>query len=192
MIRRVPYARHKAYEMVPDVLAETVSDVRAFFKAATAAGHLDAENLMDRLIETDAAEQKLRSKTPPNVTEMIETPWPTQSMLTCLFGMTWRFLPSNGPSYFLTSDNPAYFFEAYGLGSELSELIFPLSRKLALHCCWQNGANCGMLTTHQKMVKEFNRRIACGANRFIFYHEEQDRVLSVAQNRVEQLNRIQW
>ena len=70
---------------------------------------------------------------------MIETPWPFARWLIAIYNMTWRILRSEGPSYFLTSDNPVHLFEAYGMGSEMSELCLPLCRDLLLHCSWQKG-----------------------------------------------------
>jgi hypothetical protein len=192
MIRRVPHARDQAYRKLPEVLADTAREVREHFEAQARGGRLDAAALGPRLAETDAAERKLRQQPPPETVEWIETPWPTEWMLAALFGMTWRLLPSDGSSFFLTNDNPACFFECFGLGTDNAELIFPLCRDLALHCSWQGDGGTILLGTHQRLVHEFNRRIAALADRFIFYHEEKDWVLEVARNSVQQLNRILW
>jgi hypothetical protein len=113
-------------------------------------------------------------------------------MLVAIYKMTWRILRSEGPSYFLASDNPAYLFEAHGLGKPESELILPLCRDLLLHCSWQECKKDGIQFGHQKLIKEFNRRTACGAARFVFYHEQAPWVLSAAKNDVQQLTRILW
>ena len=113
-------------------------------------------------------------------------------MLAAIFGMTWRFVSTQGPSFFLTSDNPAFVFEAYGLGTELSELFFPICRNLALHCSWQPSKKTGIIPIRQQAVKAFNRSIACGADRFIFYHEAKDWVLEAAKYHPQQLSRTVW
>jgi hypothetical protein len=100
--------------------------------------------------------------------------------------------PPRSPAFFLTSDNPAYLFEAFGLGTEKFELVFPLASSLVLHCSWQTNKKPGILSVPQKMVREINRRIACGADRFIFFHEERDWVLEAAKNKVSQVSRFQW
>ena len=156
------------------------------------AGHLDAARLVERLAEADAVEETLRNHPPREVVETIETPWPFQSMLASIFRMTWRFVRADGSSSFLTSDNPAYFFAAYGLGRPESELIFPLDSRLLLHCSWRRCEEVGTHVGPEKLVKELNRRIASGAERFIFYHAEASWVLKVAMNTVQQLNRIAW
>jgi hypothetical protein len=192
MMRRVPLARTKAYEMIPQILAETVTEIRSLFEKAAEAGHIDANMLKARLAEADAAEEKLRNQPPSNVVQIIETPWPLSGMLSALFQMEWRFVRTAGPSYFLTSDNPAYHFEAHGLGTEKSELILPMSSDMLLHCSWQLNCQDGIPIVPQKLVKEFNRRTASGAARFVFYHQEAPWILSAAKNSIEQLNRIQW
>lgn len=75
---------------------------------------------------------------PPDIVrKTIETPWPFESMLHAIHNMHWRVLRAQGPSLFLTSDNPAYFFEGFGLGHQEAELVLPLSTHLLLHCSWQ-------------------------------------------------------
>jgi len=62
-----------------------------------------------------------------------------------------------------------------------------------MHCSWQsNHDESRIIPANQKLVKEFNRRIASGATRFVFYHERKDWVLEAAKNNVQQLSRIQW
>jgi hypothetical protein len=114
-------------------------------------------------------------------------------MVQLVFGMTWRFVTTAGPSYFLTSDNPAFVFEALGLGRPGAELTFPISTTLALHGSWQFGPTDLVISTNQKTVKELNRRIARSATRFLYYHEKQDWVASISkQNDQSTLNRINW
>jgi hypothetical protein len=153
---------------------------------------LDQAALEAKLAELDAAERKFQKRPPSQVTDIVETPWPFQSWLAAINLMWWRVLRTQGPNYFLTSDNPAYAFEAHGLGNPESELIFPLCSERPLHCSWQVGKEAGIRVVEQKLVKEFNRRIASGADRVIFYHQRADWVFSAAQNHPHQLSRINW
>lgn len=192
MIRRVPLARSNAERMVPRVLADVASDTREWFTEAARAGHIDGETLAARLAETDAVERKFQERPPQEVRAVIETPWPFATMLVAIHSMWWRFLRAEGPSLFLTSDNPAYFFEGYGLGNPESELTLPLCSDLILHCSWQRGGGAGIQPVKEKLVKEFNRRTGSGAARFVFYHEDAGWVLSAASKSVQQLSRINW
>jgi Protein of unknown function (DUF4238) len=192
MIRRVPHARGKAKKNVPQVLADVTRETRDWFQEAARAGHIDDETLAAKLAETDVVGAKFQKHTPGEVTKIIETPWPFASWLIAIYSMYWRVVRSEGPSYFLTNDNPVYTFEAYGLASPQCELIFPLCSDLLMHASWCEGEETGIQLAPQQLVKEFNRRTAVGAARFVFYHQEAAWVFRAAQNRVEQLNQIRW
>jgi hypothetical protein len=69
--------------------------------------------------------------------EKTRTPWPGREMTELIYYMAWRFCTTRGPSFFITSDNPAFIFECYGLRNDEAELVFPISSDLALHGCWQ-------------------------------------------------------
>lgn len=192
MIRRVPQARISAERLVPQVLADVASGTREWFTEAARAGHIDEETLAARLAETDAVERKFQEQPPQEVSAVIETPWPFASMLIAIHNMCWRILRAEGPSFFLTSDNPAYFFEGYGLGNSESELTLPLCRDLLLHCSWQRGGETRIQPVKERLVKELNRRTGSGAARFVFYHEDADWVLTASNKSVQQLSRINW
>ena len=62
----------------------------------------------------------------PEVVRQWRAPWPTLPMVSALAFATWRVLLSSGPQWFATTDNPCFFFEAYGLASPDAEFVFPL------------------------------------------------------------------
>jgi hypothetical protein len=191
MVRRVPVTRQKSYGALPQVLKDTIREVKDFIEAQGREGRLKPETVAKRLAEADAYEKKFQNQPPSEVVKIVETPWPTQQPLAIIFSMEWRFLTTNGPTFFVTSDNPAYFFEAFGLGTKNSELAFPITSELLLHCSWQK-MRVPIRLAEQDLVKELNRRNASGASRFIFYHEDRDWLLSAGQHTVAQLSRINW
>jgi hypothetical protein len=191
MIRRVPIARSRAAKAVPQVLSEAAQEAREWFEEASSTGRIDGVTSAARLAEVDAVERRLQQQ-PAQVIDAIETPWPFASMLIAIYSMWWRVLRCAGPSSFLTSDNPAFFFTGYGLGTPQSELILPLRSDLLLHCSWQRGREEGIQVAGQRLVRSLNRRTAAGAERFVFYHKGEDWVLKAAQNTEPQLDRIQW
>lgn len=193
MLMRVPYRRAKAYELVPQTLEKTIDEFRSQIREIAVTTDIAADVINRRLAEIDAFEEKHRHDPPQSVHEQIRRPYPTKQMVDALFGMTWRLLRSQGPINFLTSDNPAHFFEAYGLGTEQSELVFPVSRDLVLHGCWQHiGDRIVVATTTQHFVKEFNRRVASTTSRLGFYSERVDWLQPLLQKRRRYLSRIQW
>jgi len=161
MLKRIPAKRRRATEMIPSVLAGVVANIRDQIQALTSDPRADLELLSKRLQELDAAEKKYALRPPPEVQEIIREPWPSERILRALFGMTWRILESSGPQYFITTDNPAFFFEAFGLGREESELCFPLSTTHALHGSWQSAErDLIYVRATQAIVREVNRRLA--------------------------------
>ena len=94
---------------------------------------------------------------------------------------------------FVTSDNPAFFFEGLGLGSPDSELTFPLSPELALLADWQGTPfSTSVFGAKPGLVREVNRRVVSGAERFIFSHAPQPWLPKVAGKGNPYLSRIQW
>jgi len=141
MMKRIPASRRRSMEMIPSVLAELVAEVRGQLRALASDIRADPEIVAKRLLEVDATERKFRLQPPHNVLEQIREPWPSEIMVRALFNMTWRVLISSGPQYFVTTDNPVFFFRGFGLAKEKSELTFPLSTTHALHGSWQTAGS---------------------------------------------------
>jgi hypothetical protein len=139
MLRRVPHSRELGKSVLPRALAGTVQEVKDFISQAAAQGLIDTSIAERRLAEADAAEARFTETTPTEVLERVRSPWPTQQMVQLVYNMTWRLIQTNAPFYFLTSDNPAFFFSGLGLASPDSEFNFPISSTLTLHGCWQPG-----------------------------------------------------
>jgi hypothetical protein len=174
MLKRIPARRRHAKEMLPSVLSEVVARIREQIRALASETRADPELLAKRLQEVDYAEKKIACEPPPEVLKLIREPWPTEQMLQALFDMTWRVLVSSGPQYFITTDNPAFFFRAsgYGLANRESELSFPLSTTHALHGSWQRAtSNLLFLKATPSIVREFNRRLVRESERLVFYHK---------------------
>ena len=193
MLKRIPARRRRSAEMIPGVLADVVSNVREALKTIANAIQADPELLARRLREVDAAESKFARQPPPEVLDQIREPWPSEAMLRALFGMTWRVLVSDGPQHFITTDNPAFFFRAYGLAGEEAELSFPLSTSHALHGSWQAaGSDLVFLRATQAIVKEINRRLASETERLAFYHERAPWLLTILPKKEPYLSVIRW
>jgi hypothetical protein len=180
MMRRVLRARDAAAKRIPSVLADTMCGIKAAFQREAGEGRLGKEELASLLAQADHLEEKYRAVPPKEMTDFIRTPWPFPSMIDAIHGMTWRFLRSTGPSYFLTSDNPVSFFEDEGLASRECELIFPLCHDLLMHCSWSERGDLGNKPARQLIVKECNRRTIACARSFVFAHEKVDWLTSAA------------
>jgi hypothetical protein len=193
MLMRVPANRRKLFANYPGQLAEYFADLRE--QATTLASTLpdvSPERLAQWMANLDDIERRFIETPPGDVVEQMLSPLPFRNMVDAVEAMTWRILVSSAPQYFCTSDNPAFFFTAWGLASQESELSFPLSTTHALHGSWQDA---GSLLTYvpvtQHFVKEINRRLASTADR-AFYHERADWLLRILPKVNPYLSRLRW
>jgi hypothetical protein len=174
MLKRVPFHREWAKGFIPTVRAQILASTRQQIQAIADEGQVDPELIARRFREVDQFEEQCLRQTPPAVTETINDPIPSDVITSVLDAMTWRVLISSGRQYFITTDNPAFFFrgEGYGLGNPLSELSFPLSTTHALHGSYQPArSNLVYVRVSQRTVKEINRRLVSQTDRIALYHE---------------------
>jgi len=192
LFKRVPKGRARALSLVPGVLDKTIAKVKIEIQE-WARDAKDNELIARRITELERTELSLRKKTPDVINNQIRLPWASEQLITLVYSMSWRIAYSTGPDYFLTSDNPAYFFEEYGIGRPESELTFPIATDLVLFASWQGRQkSTSYIVVKQKTVREANRRLASGAERFIFYHMQEAWVAKVSDNPKPHLSKIQW
>jgi hypothetical protein len=105
--------------------------------------------------------------------------------------MTWRIIVTKGPSGFITSDNPAVYFENDGLANETSELTFPLSPTHALHASHQ-GESGGFefVRAKEEIVRRVNIHVASKSTKVIFYHESAPWVSHLATRKKREPGRL--
>lgn len=114
-------------------------------------------------------------------------------MINAVASMTWRMAFTNGPQFFITSDNPAFFFEAFGIGTPQSEVAFPLSPDLSLMGSRQGDPGAILLVeVKPKVVREVNRRMVASAERLVFCHEKQPWLPAMIGKSKPYLSRISW
>jgi hypothetical protein len=192
MFKRIPAARRHAAELIPGTLKNLASELRQEIQSLAAQG-AEPELVARRLDEVDAAERKLGQQTPQEVLDIIREPWPSEELVRVLLQMTWRVLISAGPQYFITTDNPAFIFKAYGLAKDKSELCFPLSTTHLLHGSWHNvGSPLVFLKAEKAIIKEMNRRLASGTERLAFCHEAATWLFKILRKENPYLSVIEW
>jgi hypothetical protein len=193
-ICRVPYRRTLAKAVAPEAIQETIRETREQILTQGEQLGLSSDLIERKLAEVDSFAEKYKSDYPPEVWEQIRNPWPTEKIVQAVYRMTWRVLASEGPSYFLSSDNPVFFFNGIGLGNSDSEFSFPLSSRLLLLGNLWRGRQTSPMVIDQHYVKEFNRRTASKSTRFLFYHEWQDWIAALGdkQEQHHRLNRLVW
>ena len=192
MLKRVPKRRTKAFSMLPDVLEKTINEVRTQVQEWGRTTQ-NKELFERRLKEIEKAEESLRTKTPESIVEQIRLPWASEQIIGLICAMSWRIVHSTGSDLFLTSDNPAYFFEAFGIGKPKSELTFPISTDLALFASWQGEQNSiSYLQARPALIRESNKRLINGAERFIFSHRQENWIVKISDNPKPYLSKILW
>lgn len=192
MLKRVPKRRTEAYSMLPSVFEKTITEVRAQIQEWGQTTQ-NKELFERRLLEIEAAEKRLQNEVPDFIIEQIRQPWASEKMISVICTMTWRIAYSPESDFFITSDNPAYFFKAYGIATPKSELTFPISTDLALFASWQGEQNAIIyIQAKPKLVREANKRLMSGAERFVFSHQQEDWIAKISDKPNPYLSRIQW
>ena len=161
MMKRVPRSRARAFEHAQPLLNEVIERIRGELQELADAGRIQRDLLVQRLMELDAAHATFTRELPTEVVEQIRDPRPTPGIVAAILRMRWRLLTAPDGEVFLTSDNPAFYHDAFGLGTAKSELRLPLSPKYALH--GHPGSSTDMMTVEsvtRNWVREFNRSIA--------------------------------
>lgn len=175
MLMRVPGRRRKAEALIPDVLEKTIARLRDELEDAYQ--RTGDEIYRTRLAELSETHERYRRQPPPGVFADIRRPRPARNVLEAIVEMSWWIHCTEGPSSFLTTDNPAYFLESYGLGTEKAQLMFPLSTDRLLFGSKQGDPQStvflrGRRNVPQILVRDANRYVASGAERYVYYHEK--------------------
>lgn len=193
MLTRVPRRRLKARERLPSVVESTIQRYVNAVNHMAATKDLRPEIAQQRLRELEEYRLKLLAGPPEPLIEQTKTPRLNEKIVQLIYSMAWRFLVADGGSTpFITTDNPAFYFECYGFGREESEFSFPISSQVCLLGNWQAGNSTERLIVAPEIyVKEMNRRNISSATRFIFCHERADWIAKLAHKKLF-LSRIQW
>jgi len=191
MIKRVPYHRAKGEALVPEVLKKVTSDLRKEICELQDTGKISPPLANKYLADTDNVEAKYESQIPSNVLKQIRSPWPSENIIKAVYEMHWRFVHGQDNEHFLTSDNPAFFFDCYGLGTDNSEFTFPISRKLAIFGSWTPVSRGSGVISRNQFVKEANRRLIDKASRFVYSCDKFEWIRTFAMKE-PYLSRIEW
>ena len=167
MIKRVPSTRRELLKGAPNAFAQVREGTEELSHKygktpqviRKALDHLEDEQLRKPLSMTS---------------EIARYQWTNQEIIDGLLGMDWIVLISRGPDRFLTGDSPAFHTWKDGLQTPGSQLAFPLSSSAALVVDRRKSRD--VLIDHidatSAQVKEVNRRMILGSERFIYSRRE--------------------
>ena len=183
MIKRVPHHRKKRIDMAPKVKKELLEGIRENPALVAQEINLTQTKVPDGI---DQWEQRFDSRPLSMKDDLIRDQRSSSDVIDCIASMTWKVIKAHDANRFLTSDNPVFFDEGYGLKEPDGEFSFPLSSDVALHGSWKRH----IVQKESGVVKEINRRTAFKAERFVFYHQKARWVSVVAEKLQPSLNRI--
>ena len=107
--------------------------------------------------------------------------------------MHWEIFTAASPEQFLTSDSPVFVGGDTGLKPPRGEFRFALASDVALVGSWQ-GRRGGLqfLKGSPGLIREFNRYVISGADRWLYFHEKADWVPKVVMNPSTRIGRRPW
>ena len=82
--------------------------------------------------------------------------------------MKWILLAAPSGSQYVTSDNPVFFSEGFGLRHTDFNFTFPLSSSLALYGTWRNDLPAGHRIASAALVGQINKRTIANATNWVF------------------------
>lgn len=189
MMRRVPQRRRKAMEMAHQVMDDVFGAIRSDFEAFATGTEFDPELIMTKVDELNKIDEEYKVSPPEEIIEKVINPWPSELICSTLFDMHWRILRAKGLQQFITTDNPVFFSECNGIGSEDSELFMPLSSSHVLHGHWKSS-KCGLSfeDASERIVRRINSIMATQVERLAFYHKKAPWLITLLNRPADRLN----
>jgi hypothetical protein len=194
MIKRVPRNRLRGRAMAPQVLDEVATGFRRQVEELAELGQISPNLARQRLQELEVACAQFTHNLPESALKQINDPRPSIEMIEAVLSMRWRLVRAKEPDFFITSDNPAFYHAAYGLGTDNSELRFAISPRLALHGC-RTVDDKELVSVHEvprEWVREFNRSVASGASSIAMSHRRADFLGTLLRRKNPYLFRLVW
>ena len=185
MMKRVPSTRRAFLEGAPKALARLRGDTEELSsKLGTTPPVIQ--------IAIDRLEEEQFSEPLSMTSEIAQHQWSTQELIDALLGMDWAVLIARGLDRFVTGDNPAFIDWQDRLKTPKSELVFPLSPSAALYVGIRKlkYGSIDHIDATSAQVKEINRRMVLGAERFVYCHSELPWVRTILRIPARQWKRI--
>jgi len=114
----------------------------------------------------------------------------TPQSVEVLSQMTWRFLIAPNGQYFITSDNPLFFFHWMGIGKKRSEVTFPITKDMALWATWRIDLAEGFFPALPRVLKEINRRTASISSTYLYSPRSEKWIQTLANKGTHMLHHI--
>jgi hypothetical protein len=191
LIMRGPRKRRIARALAPDALSRAIARTESALEELRSGEN--TTRIDQLLVEVSRIELSYRREYGSTMEEEIDNPWPSAQVLAAIEYMTWRILDVPHDRFLVTSDGPAHYLEALGLGSDETELTFPIDSRSVLIGSYSGDPKATVrLYCKAELVKEVNRRMASGAERFVFSPHRADWIETLALNPRPLVRRLIW
>jgi hypothetical protein len=202
MIRRVPAGRQRIRGLWPEVAGEHIEPIRREFGARydQALAALTSDEVEDReKLEAARTEvfklldERLGNGIPREMElDLLVDPDAMPRVVGMLRSMSWQVFVAPDGKYFVTSDNPVHVrSENGGLNHPSAEVVFPISRDLALVASHHPVREAFKQATSQE-VNEINRRVISQADRYVYSPKPDEWIHRVLAKREHRLGWLYW
>lgn len=194
MMKRVPRGRARAESLTKPILDELCDEYRRTIGALLKSRGIDVGLAERRLTEVDAVQAKFSAELPSEVLKQVRDPMPTDPVVQAILKLRWRVLVAQRNEFFITSDNPLFYHEAYGVGTTNAEVRLPLSPKAALFCHHTDTRD-DRITVHpapREWLRDFNRSIAGSAVSIAMAHRAAPFLRTLLNRKDPYLSRLVW
>lgn len=188
MWKRVPRARSRAFERLPEVTRELEEELGAQIDQLVAEDPSLADKAEARRSEISAILERQRKNPAPEIWYRSLDAEGGSKVVDALLSMNWIFLHSR--QQFLTCDNPVFFFEHEGISKPTSELTFPISSSVALWASRLPRPNMHHVAVSPTGLREINRRTVHNSTRFVYAQENETWILPFVLKRHWQITRL--
>lgn len=190
MWKRVPRAKEDLKKMAPRLADGIAKKLNADLNQIISEKPQKTEFIEKRRKEIDDILSIYATNPPKDIWLENIPPERTPRIVEAIKTMTWSFWEFNQKPVFFTCDNPIFYFTGMGVGKRDSEISFPISSHIVLWATWRVDLPRKFIKASTQIVKEFNRRTADNASRYIFHSRAENWIEPFIKKGHWKLNRI--
>jgi len=167
MQQRVPQSRRKSREQIPNLVRGWMQERRKEIAELAATEEIDPARVAEVLAAMRRVEEEAVTRQTGPIEAFVRDPRPFPLVTHAITCMWWRIFATNGPQFFVTTDNP--LVDANGFGNTDSEFFFPLSPRRLLHGSWlMTGRQIPICRISQAGVRYINRVLILSATTAVY------------------------
>jgi len=168
MMKRVPTGKRRFEELAPSICKNLFNELDISLSKIAINSPEKIDLINTRKNEIGGILTKFSNNFPDEAWFHNIPPMKSPKIVEALKNMVWYFLVVESGFDFLTSDNPFFFFKSLGIGNPNSEVIFPISNKIALWATWKERLHSVYYKIDTHTLKKINHLTVINATRFVF------------------------